>query len=33
MSNYNSMDDVDPIETQEWRDALQSLHYHAGTER
>lgn len=33
MSNYNSMDDVDPIETQEWREALQSLQYHAGADR
>lgn len=33
MSNYNSIDDLDPIETQEWLEALQSMQYHSGTER
>jgi len=33
MSNYNSIDDLDPIETQEWLEALQSMQYHSGAER
>lgn len=33
MSNFNSIDDLDPIETQEWLEALQSMQYHAGAER
>lgn len=33
MTNYNSIDDLDPIETQEWLEALQSMQYHAGAER
>lgn len=33
MPNSNSIDDVDPIETQEWLEALQAINYHAGAER
>lgn len=33
MSNYNSMDDIDPIETQEWLDAIRAVKLHDGTDR
>ncbi len=33
MANFNSIDDLDPIETQEWLEALQSMQYHSGAER
>lgn len=33
MPNSNSIDDLDPIETQEWLEALQAINYHAGAER
>ncbi len=33
MSNFNSIDDVDPIETQEWLEALRAVKNYAGDER
>ncbi len=33
MSNVKSIDDVDPIETQEWLESLQAVNYHAGADR
>lgn len=33
MTNFNSIDDVDPIETQEWLEALQAVKYHVGADR
>lgn len=33
MSNMNSMDDIDPIETREWLESLQAVNYHAGANR
>ncbi len=33
MTNYNSIDDLDPIETKEWLEALQSMQYYSGAER
>lgn len=33
MSNNNSTNDIDPVETKEWLEALQAINYHAGVER
>jgi pyruvate dehydrogenase E1 component len=33
MSNYNSMDDIDPIETKEWLDAIKAVKLHDGPDR
>lgn len=33
MANFNSIDDVDPIETQEWLDAIQAVKKYDGSER
>lgn len=33
MSNMNSIDDVDPIETKEWLESLQAVNYYAGGDR
>ncbi len=33
MANFNSVEDVDSIETQEWLDALQSIKKYDGIER
>ncbi len=33
MTNINSIEDIDPIESNEWLEALQAVKYHAGAER
>ncbi len=33
MSNMNSIDDIDPIETKEWLESLQAVNYYAGGDR
>jgi pyruvate dehydrogenase E1 component len=33
MSNHDPMGDIDPVETQEWLEALQAIKYHVGADR
>lgn len=33
MTNFPSIEDLDPIETQEWLEALRAIQYHSGAER